>query len=230
MIFAAHQPNYLPWLGYFYKIMKSDVFILLDDVQFEKRGYQNRVRVKSQSGPQWLTQPVLQKNKQLTSDVLFSPSINWREKHLNQIRSNYGRAPHFKSVIDTFTEWLNTGGESQAEFNIGLIEGISHQLGARATFVRSSTFGVSSTGSKRLAELGQHVGGSIYLSGRGGQAYQDENDFFNKGQKLSYTRFAEAPYPQLHGDFVGGLSVIDAIFNLGFDDLKEILEKAEDPI
>src|ERR1700757_3691267 len=110
MIVAAHQPNYLPWLGYFYKIAHCDVFVLLDDVQFTKNSYQNRTRIKGPKGPIWLTQPVLHSGRaeQATSEVEFDPRVGWRVKHLKTLTANYARSGHAMSVLPACEDWLGS--------------------------------------------------------------------------------------------------------------------------
>lgn len=218
MIYAAHQPNYLPWLGYFHKIASVDVFVILDDVQFEQGNYQNRVQIKSPQGPQWLTQPIRHNHLQRTGDVEFDARVNWREKHLKQIRSNYGRAASFQRVFPLLEQWLNEAqGEKLAAVNISLIEAVARAIGLTTKIVLSSSFNVTSPSAVRLVEIGTKLGALVYLSGHGARKYQSERDFRAAGIALRYTDFAAREYSQLWGEFAGGLSAIDALFNIGLD-------------
>jgi len=218
MIYAAHQPNYLPWLGYFHKIARADVFVILDDVQFEQGSYQNRVQIKTPQGPQWLTQPIRHKHPQTTADVGFDTRVDWREKHLKQIRSNYGRAASFHRVFPLFEQWLNEAhGEKLAAVNISLIEAVARAIGLKTEIVLSSSLNVTSSSAVRLVEIGTKLGASVYLSGHGAKKYQNERDFQTAGIALRYTDFTPGRYNQLWGEFTGGLSVIDVLFNIGLD-------------
>ena len=231
MIYAAHQPNYLPWLGYFYKIMQCDFFVILDDVQFVRgRSYQNRVQIKSLQGAQWLTEPVLRKGKngQQTSDVGFNPDTDWRRKHLSQIRSNYAKTPFFNPFFGQLEQWLMDSEGSLSDVNTALIRKISGSLGIGTEFVLSSSLDVGTVGAERIADIGTKIRGTVYLSGRGAAKYQSEGDFLSKGIEMRYTDFSASPYSQLHGGFVEGLSVIDAIFNIGVDGVARLLAATGD--
>lgn len=224
MIFAAHQPNYLPWLGFFYKLWASDLFFLLDDVQFERgRGYQNRVQIKTPQGAQWLTQPVRRKGQGLqpTNEVAFSEP-DWAAKHLRTLRANYAKAPHFDAYFPEIETILTEAPDNLAETNARLIEALARHFGARARLLRSSGFGLDLSGGERIAELGRREGGTVYLSGRGGEKYQAAESFAARGIALSYTRFRPEPYRQLWGEFLPGLSALDALFNIGGDGVAEI--------
>lgn len=220
MIVAIHQPNFLPWMGYFYKIYKSDIFVFLDNVQFTKNGYQNRVKIKTSQGELWLTVPVRHKFGQLTSEVKFNTLENWREKHLKTLEMSYKRTPFFSILFDLLQkiyfkkDWINL-----SELNIALIEEVCLYLGITTRFVLASSLNVSGSSTNLLIDIVRNVGGNIYLSGRGGLKYQDEEKFSEHQIELVYTDFRHPVYPQLWGDFIEGLSIIDLIFNCGKDSL-----------
>ena len=217
MILAAHQPNYLPWCGYFSKIAHCDVFVILDDVQFTKNSYQNRTRIKGPQGPVWLTQPVLHSGRawQSTAEVEFDGRIDWRTKHLKTLTANYARSAHADAMLAACRGWLGGASPSLAETNTRIIEGVAALLGLRAKVVLSSALGVQLTKAERLAEICRRLGADVYLSGQGGRNYQDEAQFRECGIKLAYSEFAPREYPQLWGEFCPGLSIADALCNLG---------------
>src|SRR5579862_8586158 len=179
MIVAAHQPNYLPWLGYFYKIAHCDVFVLLDDVQFTKNGYQNRVRIKGPKGPVWLTQPILHtgRSEQPTREVEFAARGDWRVKHIKTLTANYARAGHAASILPACQEWLAGDSPHLSETNIAIIKSVARLLGLRTQFVVSSTLEVDLTKGERVAEICRRLGASAYFSGHGARSYQDEAQF-----------------------------------------------------
>jgi hypothetical protein len=216
---GIHQPNYLPWLGFFRKITQSDIFIFLDTVQFSKNSYQNRVQVKARDQGLWLTQPVQRQGglKRVTRDVEFA-STNWREKHLATLRQLYSKAPHYAAFIDIVSELLLTPSENLSEYNSRLIEGIAGLFPASPRFVRASDLEVEvDDPSHRLVRLIQKVGGSHYICGAGGRGYLDETLFAESAIEITYCTSDIPKYPQLNGDFVPGLSIVDYLFNCGVE-------------
>jgi hypothetical protein len=227
MIVAAHQPNYLPWLGYFYKIAHCDVFVLLDDVQFTKNSYQNRTRIKGPKAPVWLTQPVLHtgRSEQATSEVEFAARGDWRVKHVKTLTANYARAAHAVSVFPACQEWLAGDSPNLSATNMGIIKCVARFLGVQTEFVVSSTLKVDLMKGERIAEICHRLGATAYLSGHGARSYQNEMQFKERGIELVYSDFTVREYPQLWGEFVPGLSIIDALFNLGPGPTREMLSK-----
>ena len=225
MIVAVHQPNYLPWLGYFYKIANCDVFVLLDDVQFTKNSYQNRTKIKGPQGPLWLTQPVLHSGRaeQATSDVEFDVRVGWRIKHLKSVSANYGRSHHADAIRAACADWLGGDNSHLSETNGAIIKSVARMLGLRTEFVVSSTLKVDLMKGDRIAEICRRLGGTAYLSGTGARSYQSEEQFNERGIELVYSDFVVQQYPQLWGEFCPGLSVLDALFNIGPDATRQML-------
>lgn len=227
-VVAIHQPNFLPWMGYFHKMMQSDVFILLDTVPYTKNGYQNRVKIKTAQGARWLTIPVLTKGRfgQLTSEVEIKDNIGWRKTHLLTLTTNYARAPYFSET----TAWLTTAYDNKtnrlAQFNQMLIEIVRKELGIETPLVLASTLNAGGTSSRHLLELVQQVGGTTYLSGPSGRHYLDETPFLEAGVQVQYQQFQHPVYPQLHGEFIRGLSIIDLLMNVGPVQARRVLESA----
>lgn len=214
---AIHQPNYLPWAGYFAKIARADVFVLLDTVPFTKNSWQNRVQVKGSGGPLWLTQPVLTSGRsgQATRDVEFPRDDPWRVKHVKTLDACYGRSPHYEEVFGAIAD-LYRGHETHlAPFNEALIGRITDYLGIPTPIRRASELGGAGTATDLLVDLVQKAGGDTYLSGQGGRKYQDEAAFADAGIRLTYLEFEEPEREQPWGDFVPGLSVVDLLVTLG---------------
>jgi len=219
-IIAIHQPNFLPWLGYFYKIYKSDIFVFLDNVQFTKNSCQNRVKIKSSQGSIWLTEPVLHNFGQLTNEVKLNNKERWIDKHLKTLEMNYKRAKYFKEIYNLLAEiYLSKDWKYMSELNITFIESISNYLGIKRKFLLASSLNVSGNSTDLLIEIIKKVGGGIYLSGKGGMKYQDEEKFSQNNIKLVYSDFKHPVYPQLWGEFIEGLSIIDLLFNCGKDSI-----------
>jgi hypothetical protein len=220
---AIHQPNYMPWLGYFHKIAQADVFIFLDDAEFSKNSFTNRNRIKTSQGVLWLTIPVHIKLGQKISEVRFADDT-WPAKHLKTLRSVYGKARFFGSVFPWVESLLNKGNSgSLSEFNIHAIEDICQELGIDCDFRKSSEFALQSKGDDRLIDLARKVGATSYLSGRGGANYQDPEKFVKAGLDFAYTSFSQPIYEQLWGAYVPNLSILDTLFNLGIRGTSDLL-------
>jgi hypothetical protein len=195
---------------------KCNIFIFLDNVQFSKNSFQNRVKIKTPQGTQWLTVPVHFRFGQLTYEVKIDNQTNWREKHLKTFEMNYKRAPFFDEVYFLLKDiYLKAKWTSLVDFNIELIMKICGYLDIKPNITMASTLGVEGKATELLIGLIKKVGGNIYLSGTGGMKYQDEERFKEEGIELVYSDFVHPIYPQLWGDFIGGLSIIDLLFNMG---------------
>ena len=127
MIVAIHQPNYLPWLGYFYKIIHCDLFVFLDNVLHSKSGYTHRNRIKTKEGPRWVSVPLSTKEIRI-NDVLISNDRNWRSKHRNLIINAYGGAPYFEKYNPYFEHVYSSNWEKLADLNENLIKTICELL------------------------------------------------------------------------------------------------------
>ncbi len=218
MILAAHQPNYLPWAGFFYKMARCDVFVLLDSVQYARRSYTARCLIKQSDGRRhWLSVPVHKKGRyyQRIDQVEIDNRNNWQQRHLGTLRSNYARAPYFdgyRMLLDTayMRPW-----ERLSDLNVALIEEISAILDIRPRMVKQSDLGVEASGTELLVGLCQRFGADTYLSGPSGQRYLKPELFARSGIALKIFRYWPEPYPQLWGGFIPGLSVVDMLFNCG---------------
>ena len=223
MIIAIHQPNYLPWLGYFYKMAKSDIFILLDNVQYEKNGLTNRVKIKTPQGPFWFTLSIKRKFPQLIKEAELIIYSKEKKKHLKTIEFNYKKAEYFDFLFPELKEILEKDWQYLSYLNIELIELLKEKLGIKAKLEISSNYNVPGKSTDLLVNLCKKFNADIYLSGRGGEKYQDEEKFKEANIKLNYTQFVHPTYPQLWEDFTPGLSIIDLILNCGPKSLEILL-------
>jgi hypothetical protein len=212
---AIHQPNYAPWCGYFAKMAAADVFVFLDDAQMPGgQSFVYRCAIRGQGGPQWLSVPVKRSLTSRIDEVGFGDP-RWAGKHVKTLRSIYGRAPHFGEVMELLEPLYGSPGASLAELNIRLITAIAGYLGLRCRFERASRFAAAGTSDDRLIELARRAGATTYVSGKGGQNYQDPEKFAAAGIALEVRVYRPIAYPQIHGGFLPGLSVLDALFHLG---------------
>ena len=212
---AIHQPNYAPWVGYFAKMASVDVFVFLDDVQMPiGRSYVSRVKVLGRSGEQWLSVPVVRQAGEAIASVRFADD-RWAAKHLATLRAHYARAPFFDEIHELVGPIYADPGERLAEFNIRLITAIARYLGVTARVERSGGLGVPGASTELLVGIVERVGGTVYVSGKGGENYQDPERFKQAGIVLDVRAYAPVPYDQGGAPFVAGLSILDALFRLG---------------
>lgn len=225
MVVSIHQPNYIPWLGYFYKIQKSDVFVFLDDVQYIRKGFINRNQIKTHQGIAWLTIPVENKGNygSLINEMKIRNDLSWQENHLKNIEMNYKKSDYFNDFYSIFEDCLRKNYDNLAELNIEIIKTLCRLFHIKTEMILSSELNVKETGTERLISICKLIGANKYLSGSGGAKYQDEKIFEENAIQLDYSDFREKQYKQLWGDFKGSLSIIDYIFNCGYD-----IEKAWD--
>lgn len=226
---AIHQPNFFPWLGYFDKIRRADVFILLDDVQYQKTGgaWSNRVKVLINGEGRWLTAPIDRSyhGTRAINEILFSDSDDWRGKVLRTIQTAYGRAPYFPEVWRVIEPLIGSQVRNLAEFNVHAITVLAAAIGLDTSrFVRSSCIPTEAVATQRLIELTRSVGGARYLCGGGADGYQEDQAFAEAGLALVYQGFSPVAYPQFgSAEFVPGLSIIDAAMNVGWDGVRRLL-------
>lgn len=227
---AIHQPNFFPWLGYFDKIRRADVFILLDDVQFAKSGsgtWSNRVKVLINGGEHWLTAPVDRSfhGTRAINEMTFSRAGDWRERILRTIATAYRRAPYFEATFALLDPLVRNQEDNVAEYNIHALTALVGAIGfSEKALVRSSSLASESTATQRLVDLTIRAGGRRYLCGGGAGGYQEDEIFAASKISLLYQKFVTVPYRQ-HGakGFVAGLSIIDAAMNLGWGGVGELL-------
>ena len=220
MQLALHQPNFIPYIGFFHKMAQADQFVLYDDVQFAKEGFINRNRIKTPTGPQWITVPVLTKGRleQIILDVELVSHGNWRKKVLGSIRQNYGRSAHFKAYYESFEEIILRQFSRLVDLNIALIEWVRTITGIGTPMTRSSTIpGVTGSATERIISICRALGADTYYSGKGGDNYQDRTLYEQAGIQLVMSQFQLPSYPQPWGEFEPQLSIIDLIFNVGPD-------------
>ena len=216
MIFAAHQPNYIPYLGYFHKMAHSDVLVHLDTVQFARGGFGNRNRVKVPNGTVYLTVPITHTGHKATYRDVRWPDNKWQDKHLTTVEQGYKRAPYFDDVFPIYAHAIRAH-ESFVEMTIGLIGSFAAYLGIATRQCRLSEL-LSQFGRKTqmLVDIGRALGADTYLSGTGGgKEYNDESLLERNGIRLTYSEFEHPTYSQLWGEFVPNLAALDLLMNCG---------------
>lgn len=229
-IVSVHQPNYLPWLGFFDKLVKSNTFVILDDVQFPKssRGtWTNRTRILTADGPVWMTIPIQRPHGLQRIDQVKSLGEDWKRRHRTLIHQHYREAPNYRA----FTDFLDSlyapdNNDSLITFNIKSLRLVLEVLGfsEQVELQFSSSLAVCSSGSARLTELVRRVGGDTYLCGGGSDGYLEPQLFQEAGIELMFQNFVEPQRAQLHSrEFVAGLSVIDSLLFMGREATIDVL-------
>jgi hypothetical protein len=229
VIVAAHQPNFAPWLGFFDKANAADVLVLLDTVQFIKRGYQNRTRLKGSNGEaQWLTVPVISKGRydQATLDVEIDESARWRSVHLRTLQSALAKAPHRDALMELVEPiYAREDVHRLVDLNVAVLREVAARLGLSTRLVLASELDLTGSSTELMIGLTKAVGGDVYLSGPTGRRYLEPEQFTDAQLELRYHEFSPFEYPQLHGAFVPGLSCFDYIANCGFTPWKADAEE-----
>lgn len=229
-IVAIHQPNFFPWLGYFDKIARSDTFILFDNVQFSKKGgtWTNRVKFLVSGEPNWITAPI-DRNYSGTrniNEMHFQDNNAWRDKARKSIENSYRKHTYFGETMEMFLPLLLNEESNIADYNVNAIVVISDFLGLDTNkLIRSSHSPFQTSSNELLCDLTNHAGGSTYMCGGGADGYQDETIFDQKGIKLLYQQFQHPVYIQKgRQEFVPGLSVVDALMNIGRDEVSKLFK------
>lgn len=220
-VVAIHQPNFFPWLGYFDKLARADTFVFLDHVQFPKTGgtWTNRVRLLVNGKATWFTAPVDRAfhGVRPISQTVFARSIDWRSTLLTTLRTAYGKAPFLGEAIALLEPLIRNPTRRVADFNIAAVTGIAGAIGIDTQkLCRSTDLAALGTATEMLISVTRNIGGTTYLCGGGAQGYQEDGVFAAADVNLVYQYYRHPVYPQRGSpEFVPGLSVIDALANLG---------------
>lgn len=217
MILAAHQPQYMPGLRFLAKMRRAGLFVLLDDVQYERREFQNRNRIRVPAGSQYLTVPVLAKGRYDAAirDIPIDNSRPWPADHLRTIRTNYARAAHFKTYLPSLEALYGARYEKLGELALATINFLREGFGIATPMRLSSDMKISSSSTARLVDICRAAGAGEYLSGAGARTYLDEGLFAAAGIGVSWQSFEVRPYPQVFPGFTPDLSALDLLLNLG---------------
>ncbi len=215
MIMSAHQPAYLPWLGYIDKIKRSDIFIFLDTVQYEKNSYTNRNKIKTQSGPIWLSIPVIKTNHfdKIMSDMSIDNATKWQRKHLSSIQMSYSKAPRFKELFPKLQDLYSKEYDNIVDVTWDHLMFWLNVLDINTKIIKSSELDVSSKKSDFVFDLCEAVGADYYISGALGKDYLDVEKFKNAGIKVEFQNYEHPVYPQLHGNFIPNMGIVDFAMN-----------------
>lgn len=218
MVVAIHQPHYLPWLRYFGKIACCDAFVLLDDAQYEKNGFQNRNKIKTADGWSYLTVPVSKPTQRPIREIAIAPGSDWREKHRRALELHYRKAPAFERYWGELAELYEQEWTHLAPLNRAQLELFMRQLGLNTPVYSSGELPTSATGTERLVELCRAVGATAYLTGAYAlTGYLEPERFAAAEIRLLVHRWTPPVYPQRYpqAGFVPDLAIVDLLWNEG---------------
>lgn len=226
---VIHQPEYLPYIGFFERLAIADVFVVLDDVGYQKNGFINRNKIKTERGAKWITTPVIGRSPNLKiNEVLIDNSQNWQSSQWGNIVSAYSKSPYFKEYSDFFQKTFEKKWEKISDLDIYLIENICKFLNFNCKIIKSSDLKVLGKGTERLINICKELKSDNYLSGPGtDKGHKVEKEEFEKaGIKVVVKDFTNPQYSQMFKEqgFLPYMSIIDLLFNEG-QNSKEIIKR-----
>jgi len=227
MIVAIHQPEYLPWLGFFKKMMNVELFVFLDDVQFRKKGWQNRNRIRINDGTALLSIPVHTHSYPKINEVTIDNEKNWSIRHKKSILYNYARAPYFDEIKDFIESIFEKKFQYLLDLNTEIIKFIMNELEIKSKIVFSSELEISKKGSDRVIDICKAVGADHYITGTfWAESNLRVEEFKKSNIDIEFQKFQHPIYKQIHGEFIPEMSIIDLLFNEGRKEAKKILQNS----
>ena len=227
MIVAIHQPEYLPWLGFFKKMMNAELFVFLDDVQFRKKGWQNRNRIRINDGTALLSIPVHTHSYPKINEVTIDNEKNWSIRHKKSILYNYARAPYFDEIKDFIESIFEKKFQYLVDLNTEIIKFIMNELEIKSKIVFSSELEISKKGSDRVLDICKAVGADHYITGTfWAESNLRVEEFKKSNIDVEFQKFQHPIYKQIHGEFIPEMSIIDLLFNKGRKEAKKILQNS----
>jgi len=225
-VVCIHQPDFVPWLGFFHRLCAADIYIVLDNVQFLRRGWHHRDKIKEAGQERWLTVPVIKSGRfdQLINEVEIDETRNWRHKHLRTLESAYGGTGAFAEIFPELRALYGQEHRRLVDLNLDFLRFLMTVLEIRIETRLASTLPVAGHRNELLIELVKSVGGTAYLTGTGARSYLDEALFHQAGLTVHWQDFPHPVYPQTAGPFVSHLSTLDALLNLGPAGTRRLLE------
>jgi hypothetical protein len=224
---AIHQPDLFSYYGFFDKIYKCDELIFLDHVQIQisRKAWTNRDRIKTTRGIRWFVVPLEKVSCNKINDIYISSDHKWKSSFLNLIYENYKNAKFFNEIYRFVEECFLINEQKLIDFNLKILSKIFIKLGIKKKIHLSSQLNPEGHKNLMLINLIKNINGDVYLSGAGAKAYIDENFFLSHNIKVLWNTFSAPVYEQLHGKFEKDLSILDILFNCGFEYVKNCLER-----
>jgi WbqC-like protein len=211
------QPSYLPWLGFFDQMNRADTFVFLDDVQFTRRDWRNRNKIRTREGWAWLTVPVLQKSQftQLLKETRIDNSAPWRRKHKEALRAHYGQAPFFDTYFPAFESVYNKRWDFLLDLCFETLQILQAALNIKTLTMKASEMKMEAVKGERILAICRRLDATHYLTGDAAMDYLSKEAFRKNGIALEMQNYQHPVYKQRYPGFVPHLSVIDLLFNMG---------------
>jgi len=226
-VVAIHQPEYLPWLGFFKKMMNVELFVFLDDVQFRKKGWQNRNRIRINDGTTLLSIPVHTHSYPKINEVTIDNEKNWSMRHKKSILYNYARAPYFGEIKDFIESIFEKKFQYLVDLNTEIIKFVMNELEIKSKIVFSSELEISKKGSDRVLDICKAVDADHYITGTfWAESNLRVEEFKKSNIDVEFQKFQHPIYKQIHGEFIPEMSIIDLLFNEGRKEAKKILQNS----
>ena len=217
-IITIHQPNYLPWLGFFHKIVLSDIYVAFNDVQFEKNSFNNRNKIKTAQDSYWLTVPIITKGKSkeiLINNAIIDNNQKWKEKHLKTIKLNYSKSKYYEKYIGFLEKTYSTNWKILSQLNMHILSWVFEELDIKTEFILSSSIDKQGKKDKLVSDICKKLNTEIYISGALGKDYLNVEDFKKEGIHVHFQDYKHPIYEQLWGEFIPYMGIIDLMFNHG---------------
>ncbi len=221
------QPGYLPWLGFFELIYNSDLFVLFDDVQYTKKDWRNRNRIRTSNGWIWLTVPVLTKGNRLQHicQARINNSTNWSQKHLKAVEINYKKAEYFTKYFIGLQKIFDSKWDYLVDLDLEIIKWVADSMGIEKRILKSSELNIKADGQEKIIEVCKRLGSNELYDSKAAALLLNEEDFMKKGIKLVFQNYEHPVYEQVYRPFFPYMSAIDLLFNCGEKSLKVMLNK-----
>ncbi len=228
MIVTIHQPEHLPWLGFFNKLSKAELFVILDSVQFEKNYFQNRNRIIGSNGAQYIGIPVNMAGHMdgtiATTEIAVNANPTWKRKYLNTIKMSYAKHTFFEEVYPLLEEIINMDTIYIADINIAIFRKFAEKMGFQPQYIKSSELDISGLKSELILNICKCVNATTYIAGPSGRDYLDMKSFEDANIDVVFNDYHHPVYPQKKTkEFVPYMSALDLFMNCGFEEGKRII-------
>jgi len=223
---VIHQPDFLPYLGFYQRLLYADIFVVLDTVQFvsSNNSWTHRDKIKTPKGGKWLSLSVKKAPRDSAiCDILLSEEVDWRTANLNLLRANYSKAHFFNEIFPFLEELYTLKLKRMMDFNMKSIEMLLGLFDIEAQVVFAGDIDAQGKKNELMVDILKKIGADRYLSGVGARDYFDPVPYDEAGIEVTWQNFNHPVYPQLHGEFVSYLSSVDLLFNCGINKSREIL-------
>jgi len=226
---AIHQPNYLPYVGFFHKLSLADTFVIMDDTQYDKK-FTNRNKIKVPGNWIWLTVPINKKHKFVANKIVeINNEENWQSDHFEKINRSYSNSKFFKKNYKAFFEKIySKKWDHLFTLNYELIIQLIDWLDIKIEVIKESELNVKGNSTERLVNISKKIGAETYVSGIGGKEYMNEKMFETNNIKIEYQNFKCPIYKQVfNSEFIPNLSIIDLLFNIGPKSLSKLKQNED---